>query len=156
MKKIKLTQGKVALVDNEDFEYLNQFKWYALNPFKDLWYAVRSAPREEGKTRGVIRMHKVIINTNKLVDHIDGDGLNNQRGNLREATVTQNNVNRKKRSKGVETIKKLYKGKQYIYYRARCRKEGKDYLSKQYPTHEEAAVAYVELSKSLYGEFARI
>jgi len=90
MKTIELTQGKVALVDDEDFENLNQYKWRA-HKVGNVFYA-------EGNTRRIklqrtkIRMHREITNAPKGmdVDHIDGDGLNNCRSNLRAITHRQN------------------------------------------------------------------
>ncbi len=99
MKEIKLTQGKVAIVDDENFEYLSQWKWYALKAQKrDCWYAVRDSTvkeRKEGEPKN-IRMHRVVLMVadNKIwVDHIDHDGLNNQKVNLRRCDVRQNTCN---------------------------------------------------------------
>lgn len=82
MKKIKLTQNKYALVDNEEFEYLNQWKWH----YHNLGYAVRG--------RGIY-MHKVINNTPKgfETDHINRNKLDNRKQNLRTVTQTQNRYN---------------------------------------------------------------
>lgn len=95
MKEIQLTQGKVALVDDEDFERLNQFKWYAHKDGKT-FYAMRSLPRINGRQHK-IRMHHIVIGfplKGLMSDHCDGNGLNNQRGNLRFVTSRQNSQNR--------------------------------------------------------------
>ena len=86
MKRIKLTKGKVVLVDDEDFDFLNQWKW---KYHKDN-YAVRTI--YGGKQ---LYMHRVINNTPRtiLTDHIDRNGLNNQRNNLRNVTYSQNAMN---------------------------------------------------------------
>lgn len=96
MKEIKLTQGKVALVDDEDFEQLNQFKWsackngntfYATNNFHNTLYNF------------IYSLHRLILLSpdfpapGKTVDHIDGNGLNNQKSNLRIVTHRQNMQN---------------------------------------------------------------
>lgn len=101
MKEIKLTQGKVALVDDGDFEYLNQWKWCAAKkPQKgnDLFYAVRSYRCLDGKCRQKqVKMHQELCGPlphGIMPDHIDGDGLNNQRSNLRVVTRRQNGQNR--------------------------------------------------------------
>ena len=75
MKKIKLTQGKYAIVDDEDFAYLNQWRWYYHNN-----YAVHT-----NKNKSRIYMHRFILNTPKKMfsDHINGNGLDNRRSNLR-------------------------------------------------------------------------
>ena len=92
MKEIVLTQGKVALVDDEDHEYLNQFKWCAANN-GGTFYAIRKACYD-GKWI-TERMHRVLfdIPPGKEIDHIDHNGLNNQRSNLRIVTRQQNKFN---------------------------------------------------------------
>jgi hypothetical protein len=85
MKEIRLTQEKVTLVDDEDYEYLNQFKWYAhLNP-DGKFYAMRMKPEIKGTRRGVINMHRVIMKCDNgvCVDHINRNSLDNQKCNLR-------------------------------------------------------------------------
>ena len=93
MIEIKLTQNKVTIVDGEDFEYLNQFKWYAARN-GCTWYARMHASRINGK-RKLIHMHRVIMNTPKHlpIDHISGDGLDNRKKNLRLCTHQENHFN---------------------------------------------------------------
>lgn len=96
MKEIQLTQGKVALVDDDMHEELSQHKWYTHRPKKHLCYAQRNAPTINGK-RGTIRMHHIVIGfppEGLMTDHRDGSGLNNQRKNLRFVTSRQNSQNR--------------------------------------------------------------
>lgn len=84
MKEIKLTNGKFATVDDDDYEYLNKQKWCARKSH-DTYYAV-STNREK------IIMHRLILNTphGMVVDHIDHNGLNNQKSNIRNCTQKQN------------------------------------------------------------------
>lgn len=91
MKKIKLTQGKYALVDESDFEELNKFKWYAIK-HHNTFYAVRSSGGP-----GKIHMHRVVIKTPKdrETDHADGNGLNNQKYNLRACIHSENQRNKR-------------------------------------------------------------
>ncbi len=95
MKHIKLSQGLFATVDDADFEWLNQWHWTAMKkgPRSKGHYAYR----QEGKrdSRRTIVMHRFILNTPEGLDtdHIDNDGLNNQRSNLRAVDRTQNNYN---------------------------------------------------------------
>lgn len=92
MKEMPLTQGKVALVDDDDFEQLNKYKWCACVR-KHTIYAVRSEP----KTHKTIRMHREVLKyipDGMFTDHIDGNGLNNQKYNLRIVTTRQNAQNR--------------------------------------------------------------
>lgn len=85
MKEIPLTQGKVALVDDEDCERLNQFKWYALKR-PNTWYAVRNVWVENKRT--AISMHREIMDASRgqEIDHKNGDGLYNLKVNLRFCT----------------------------------------------------------------------
>ena len=93
MKEILLTQGKIAFVDDRDFEYLSQFSWYAnFNGYN--WYATR---KENRKT---IYMHRVIMKLHNPgfkghIDHVDMNGFNNQYSNIRIATRSQNGANRR-------------------------------------------------------------
>jgi hypothetical protein len=103
MKEIKLSQGKVALVDDEDFEYLNQFKWHASGNSKYTYYAMH-----RNKDRNLL-MHRIIMNTpdNLEVDHIDHNGLNNQRLNLRNCSHSENIKNMLIRNKKISCTKEI-------------------------------------------------
>lgn len=93
MKEIKLTRGYVTQVDDEDFEWLNQWKWHA-GGRDGSRYVWRSYRISKTKTKS-IAMHRLIMDTpdGMVVDHIDHDGLNNQRSNLRNCTNQQNHMN---------------------------------------------------------------
>jgi len=96
MKEISLTQGQVALVDDEDYERLSQWKWHCAKMERVYChYARRTISTERGRGFG-IWMHREIIEIPKGMqcDHIDGDGLNNQKSNLRVVTPRQNSQNR--------------------------------------------------------------
>ena len=100
MKEIQLTRGKVALVDDEMFEELNQYKWVA-NKIGRTHYAIRSLPRINGK-RKHIKMHHVVFGyppKGFVTDHINGNGLFNLSSNLRFITQRQNCQNRKNTKK---------------------------------------------------------
>ncbi len=100
MKKIPLTRGMEALVDDEDFDRLNQFKWYAMNA-KGRQYAARHT--RGVFPRGTVLMHREIAGTpdGSETDHINGNGLYNLKSNLRSCSRTENNRNKgcSKRSK---------------------------------------------------------
>ena len=139
MKEIELTQGKVAIVDDEDYEKLNQFRWYAVKK-AGTYYAMRTRyePRRE-----TIRMHREILGDipdDMQVDHIDGDGLNNQKANLRIVTNRQNSQNRhiekSSRYPGVTWHKAGRKWQAYI------RINGKQKYLGLYLTEKEAFQAY--------------
>ena len=104
MKKIKLTHNTFALVDNKNFEYLNQFKWHF---DKSTGYACRTL-----YPKGKVYMHRFINNTPKdmATDHINRDKLDNRQKNLRNADKRLNGINR-----GVERSNKS--GYKNIYYR---------------------------------------
>jgi hypothetical protein len=94
MKEIPLSQGKLAIVDDEDYDYLIGFKWCTY--FTGInYYAVRNPPRKRGQPRRSIRMHREIMNTpaGMETDHINGNGLDNRRENLRVVTRRGNSQN---------------------------------------------------------------
>lgn len=90
MKKVKLTRGKYALVDDEDFEYLNQFKWF----IQSNGYAGRDIGGRKNKTR--VLMHRLVNDTpdDLVTDHINRNKLDNRRQNLRSVTQKKNSRNR--------------------------------------------------------------
>lgn len=98
MREIKLTRGKVAIVDDEDYERLAAFKWHAY-PSPSTFYAKRSTPKIEGPQK-TIYMAREVMRTERFVDHRDGNGLNNQKYNLRPTTCEQ-------RAEYVESEKKF-------------------------------------------------
>jgi hypothetical protein len=98
MKEIELTQGKITLVDDEDYEYLNQWKW-STKKHRLTYYATRS--EYIGKEGGVSKkrnflMHRIILNANEgdIIDHINGDGWDNRKENLRFVTNRENCQNK--------------------------------------------------------------
>jgi len=96
-RRIPLTQGKYAIVDPEDYERLSKHKWHA-NKGGATFYAVRWAPRKRQKKLTVIYMHRQVLNypDSDFIDHINHNGRDNRKANLRPATRAQNNYNRKK------------------------------------------------------------
>ncbi len=99
MKTIKLTQGQVTIVDDSDYEWLNQWKWYARwNDHTCSFYAVRQAPTVNGH-RSTVWMHREILGLKSgdkhQGDHWNHDTLNNTRGNLRVVSHQENCWNHK-------------------------------------------------------------
>jgi hypothetical protein len=97
MKLIPLTQGKFAQVDDENYIYINQWKWYAAN-IADKWYAQRGIINILTGKPTVVMMHRVLLNCldKKLkIDHINSNGLDNQKSNIRICTHTDNMKNRR-------------------------------------------------------------
>lgn len=163
MKEIQLTRGKVALVDDEDFDWLNQWKWFAL---KDKYtdYARRNLPNINGK-RSSIMMHRLILGITDFeveVDHKDHNGLNNQRNNLRQASKSQNlaNQNSHKNSSskylGVSLVKSKYKDRVYFTWRAQIMKDGVKFHLGCYKTEIEAAKSFNNGAIEIHGEFANL
>lgn len=142
MKKIKLTQGKYALVDDEDFDYLNQFKWY-LSSGERGGYATRTVYLKNGKiTR--MWMHRILNKTLDRfeTDHIDRNKLNNQKNNLRTVTQSQNNFNRGLRRNNKSGIKGVYWDSGVNMWRAQIRINGHAFNLGKFDKLEEAASIY--------------
>lgn len=161
MKEIKLTQGRVAIVDDEDFEYLNQWKWCAANHHGNC-YAVRSR-HENGIKVENIRMHRLIIGAKKgeQVDHINHDGLCNIKSNLRICTGLENANNRKvvaNRKAGVKYLNVCISGRSTDTprYIVDITYNKKRYYGGSFPTQELAAKKADEMMLSLKGEFANL
>lgn len=153
MRQISLTQGKFALVDDEDYEYLNQWKWYA-KPHRDTYYAERNIRPVKGGNQIQIRMHRQIVNApdSVLVDHKDRNGLNNQRHNLRQCSNSQNRRNSKLQINNTSGYKGVCKDGNW--YRARIVIDGKRVSLGYFPDPIDAAKAYDSAAKVHYGEFA--
>jgi hypothetical protein len=155
MKLIKLTQGKFAQVDDEDYEYLNQWKWYTTKHYKN-YYATRNLNRK------IISMHRVIMNTpdDKEVDHIDHNGLNCQKYNMRNCIHAENMANRFScgRSKylGVYYQRNKYKDRIYEYIVAQIGIKDRNIYIGRFKTEKDAALAYDKKAIELFGEFATL
>lgn len=147
--KIKLTKGKYAIVDSKDFKWLNQWKWL----FTGGGYAAR-AIGTKGEQK-FIYMHKIIINcSNKMeVDHKNNEKLDNRRINLREATRSQNCVNRKYFNKtGLRGVQQRSKNS----FRATLHIDGKWKSLGHFSSLKIAALAYNQAAIKNFGEFARL
>jgi hypothetical protein len=149
MKEIPLTKGQVALVNDGDFAWLSQWTWRA-HKAKNSFYAYRC-----GKPC-LIYMHRELLGLTpgdgKEGDHRDGNGLNNQRGNLRICTVLENSWNKHRRflgkhgAWGVEPRNGRWRAR--IRYKLKCLSLG------TFDTKEEAIAAYNKAATKLRGEFA--
>jgi len=158
MKEIKLTQGKVTLVDDEDYEWLNQWNWYVYKN-KSENSTRHYAARRRKNGRNMIQMHREIMKTPRgmMVDHIDHDGLNNQKYNLRNCFNFQNGKNRKPTGKSKYIGVNYYydkNGKEYI--RACCRFNGKSNYLGTFDTEEDAALARDIMALKYHGRFANL
>jgi hypothetical protein len=144
MKLIKLTKGAFAAVDNGDFEWLNQYKWFYSK-------CAKRAVGPHGKQKQIC-MHNVIMNPPKgmFVDHMNGDRLDNTKENLRLCTNEENQRNRKVPKnnttgyKGVTSFRGLWRviiQRNFIGY---------------YKNKEEAVKVYNNEAKKRFGSFAKL
>ncbi len=146
MKEIPLTRGQVALIDDADFNELSRYKWCVMRIY---------ACRFEG--RRCIPMHRQILQApaELEVDHIDGNGLNNQRSNLRLCTTSQNQQNSRRRTDNTSGYKGVSFDQRRGRWKAQIRVNGKRITLGRYDDIEHAAAAYHEAALRYHGEFAR-
>lgn len=150
MKIIWLTKGQFTLVDDADFEWLNQWKWYASNKITT-FYAQRG--------KDDIYMHRLILGLEDIkikCDHIDRNGLNNQRNNLRPATKSQNNCNSKPRKNKTSIFRGVYWCVDKNKWRASITKDNIVYALGNFTNQEAAAIAYNKKAIEFHGEFATL
>ncbi len=162
MKRIPLTQGQFAIIDDDMFEYLNQWKWSARKTKYGGFMAIRTVGKRP--KRKMVYMHRQIMNCpeNLDVDHRDHNTLNNHISNLRICTRSQNLQNSKPRKnctsiyKGVSWFRqRKYKAKEYEgKWRTQIMLNGKYLSIGLFKSEIEAAKAYDEKAKELLGEFA--
>jgi hypothetical protein len=155
-RRIPLTQGKYAIVDPEDFERLNKHKWYALKN-TNTFYATRK--KRIGKKYVSIGMHREILNPpdHLVVDHINHNGLDNRKANLRLATCAQNSYNRRQLRKNKSSKYIGVSWKQWTKKWAVIIGHKRKYIIVGYFKDEiQAAKAYDKAAKKYHGEFATL
>lgn len=157
MKRIKLTQGQYALVDDADYKYLNQWKWHAHKQSSGNFYAVRSSSRKKGK-RFLIRMHRVILGLEHFDmregDHENHNTLDNRRSNLRICSCQQNRMNRTSNRNTTSRFRGVYWKKQDKKWRVSIQVNGKRKHLGYWNMEEVAALRYDIVAIREHGEFA--
>ena len=153
LAEIPLSQGKIAIVDDEDFDFLNKWKWSC----DAMGYAVKSAALSSGNgKRCILLMHRLILLPHKgqMIDHINRNPLDNRRSNLRLCDKRTNSYNRGPTVKNLSGLKGVYWDAKYKKWRAQIKINGKQTYLGGFTSDTEAARAYNEAALKHFGEFA--
>ena len=155
MRKVELTRGLVALVDDEDFERVNQLKWNAVIK-RNTIYAIRRY-RILGVQKS-IRMHRFILNCSEelQIDHKNGNGLDNQRSNLRTCNNQQNHFNTAPQKNTSSKYKGVCWDKRKSKYMSKIMVDGKCIFLGYHDNEIESALCYDNAAQKYFGEFARL
>jgi hypothetical protein len=156
MKTIALTQGKVTCVDDDDYDSISKHRWRACKGNKT-WYAKAYIKGSDGKTRDT-PMHRFLLGVTKkqsIVDHIDTDGLNNTRINLRICTQSENLRNRGKQANNTSGYKGVSYDARDKVWLATIKLHGKQIRIGRFKYADLAYSAYRIMAHELHGEFAR-
>lgn len=155
-KSLVLTQNKRTIIDDEDFEKVSKYKWFAKN-HSGKYYALHSLPRE-GSTRKALRLHRFIMNAGPedVVDHINGDTLDNRKINLRLCSQAENSRNRTKTKSNTSGFKGVRFHKRTKKWEARIGFNYKLHYLGLFDKIEEATKAYDAACKQLHREFASL
>lgn len=157
IKYIELSQNQITVVDADLFEDLNKYKWYADHDC-NTFYARRTYKNKEGKICRT-RMHRLIMGVTDptiLVDHINGNGLDNRRSNLRIVNRAQNCYNRTVNKGSTSKYKGVHWDKSRNKWRAKLQLNGKCIHIGYYDSEKEAAVEYNKMAVRRFGDFARL
>jgi len=158
MKEIPLTQGYVAIVDDEDYERVSAYKWssqvFNMKNGPVLVYGIRCV--KVGSSWTTMRLHRFILCAakGKFIDHIDGDGLNNTRDNLRFCTRIENARNCRHRNE-TSQYRGVFWAKDRAKWRSKIKISGKQIDLGHFTDEKNAALAYDAAATRLYGDFAR-
>ena len=154
-RTIPLTKGLFAIVDLVDYDHLMQWRWQASAQHHKGWRAKRCS-KKLGKQFSVL-MHRQIMDCPKgmVIDHINGNALDNRRANLRICTSQQNSFNIRKRKPGkYSEFKGVHPNR--AKWRACIMKEGKYIHIGNFETEQDAALAYDAMARLIFGQFAHL
>jgi hypothetical protein len=160
MKHIFLTQDKVAVVDDMDYEWLSQWPWHARKKKSKSsagitkFYAARHSKNNEPPVMMHVEIMKRAGIFSSDYDHKDGDGLNNQRKNLRPCTKSQNSANRRKRNNTTSRFKGVYWNKKAGKWRAQINPNREMKHLGLFRSEEDAARAYDKAALEIFGDFS--
>lgn len=157
IKEIQLTQGEVALVDDEDFEWLNKWKWHVMKEKGKIKKVSRSTKFSDGVERNLF-IHRLItglqFGDKRQVDHINGNPLDNRRTNLRLCNAAQNCQNKGLGKRNKSGYKGITWDKIKKKWRVHIESNGKAYNFGRFIEKENAAMVYNEVARKYHGEFA--
>ena len=153
MKEILLTNGGKAIVDEEDYLALNKFKWHGNEGITGRVYAKRKTKLSDNRPEKIIYMHRQILcfPDRYVIDHINGDSLDNRRSNLRLCTHSEN-IRNSKNSRQIHSGG--YRGVSYYKRLNKWRVKVKQLTVGYFESKELAALAYNEKAREIYGEYA--
>ena len=158
MKRILLTQGKFAIVDDANYKRLNKHKWYAKKG-RNTWYAMRSLTKPDGK-QIIIRMHRELLGLEygdkRESDHRNHNGLDNRLINLRICTGSQNQYNQKPQKNCSSSFKGVIWRKDTHKWRSQIKINGHTIYLGCFASEVEAAKTYDRKAMELFGEYAHV
>jgi len=154
-KEIQLTQGKVAIVDDDDYIKLIRCKWHCIN--NNGKYYAATAIKSNAKWK-IITMHRYILKpiSTVFIDHINGCGLDNRKENLRFCTKAENNINRIKNINNTSGFKGVVWNKLSNKWQSQIKYNSKSIYIGTYDNIIDAAKAYNQAALKYHGKFANL
>lgn len=154
IKFIPLSRGQFAIVDEEDFEFVNKWKWY----FSSKGYAIRFGPRNRKNKRKIFLMHRLLMNNpdGYEVDHANGDKTDNRKSNLRIATRQQNAMNQGKTALNKSGYRGVFWHKKANKWCVQITINKRNVHIGLFKSKLDAAMAYNKAARKYHGKFANL